>query len=410
MKIGVIADDFTGASDIALTLAEAGMSVAQYIGVPKKAADPSLGAGVVALKSRTAPASDAIEQSLLACDWLLEQGAEQIVFKVCSTFDSTRAGNIGQVLDALAARLQAKNVIVCPAFPENGRSVYQGHLFVNERLLNESGMQDHPLTPMTDANLLRVMAAQSHNPISLVPAITVMLGAAAIHAALPHTGFAIVDAIRNDDLMEIGKAAAGAKLLCGGSGITLGLPANFGGKSGTTKWAPISGPALVISGSCSRATREQVNIFKMVAPWKEITAEDAVLQKVRIAELADWVMAQASPALVYSSADPEVVKVSQENFGLDTAAKAIENLMSGLAAEVVKRGVTRLVVAGGETSGAVVTALKADILNIGPKLAAGVPAMRLEANQPIALALKSGNFGEADFFTSALKKMESPYE
>ena len=404
MKIGVIADDFTGASDIALTLAEAGMRTAQFNGVPKGPVG-AVEAGVVALKSRTAPVAEAVADSLAACDWLLEQGVEQVVFKVCSTFDSTPRGNIGPVLVALMDRLGPGPVPVCPAFPENGRSVYQGHLFVGDVLLNESGMQDHPLTPMVDADLRRVLAAQMNHTVAHVPALTVMHGADAIRAALPD-GPVIVDAIRDTDLIEIGKAARGIRLLCGGSGIALGLPANFGALPGTPAWVPVTGRGVVLSGSCSRATRAQVAAFAASNPAREITAEQAMTKAVTALELADWVLAQPTTPMIYSSADPEVVRRAQDRFGRAACAEAIEALFSDLAATLAARGVTRIVVAGGETSGAVVTGLKAQSLHIGPRIAPGVPVTRL-GDRPIALALKSGNFGEVDFFDAALTLMET---
>lgn len=401
MKIGVVADDFTGASDIALTLAEAGMTVAQFIGVPQDDADPTLGAGVVALKSRTAPLEQAIAQSVAACKWLLAQGAEQIILKVCSTFDSTAAGNIGQVLDALADLLGENSVIVCPAFPENGRSVYQGHLFVNDRLLNESGMQDHPLTPMVDADLRRVLAAQSSRDVGHIPAMIVQKGAEAIAQAMGATAHLITDAISDADLIEIGRAAKGAKLLCGGSGIALGLPANFNVTAQPPKWAAITGHGAIFSGSCSRATREQVARYD--APSLQIDAARAVTGDYNIAEIADWVIAQTTSPLVYSSADPAIVRDAQDQFGPGVAAEAIEALFAALAPALAERGLRRLVVAGGETSGAVVTGLGLRALTIGPRAAAGVPLVTAGG---MALALKSGNFGGPDFFAETLTMME----
>lgn len=408
MKLGVIADDFTGASDIALTIAEAGMSVTQFIGVPDGPADPALGAGVVALKSRTAPVAEAVSQSLAACDWLLAQGAEQIVLKVCSTFDSTDKGNIGPVLEALADRLGAQHVLTCPAFPENGRSVYQGHLFVNDVLLNESGMQDHPLTPMRDADLRRVLAAQTRWPVAHVPAQVVAQGAGAIRAALPEAAaMVIVDAIHDADLLAIGTAAQGEKLLCGGSGLALGLPANFGARAGHPSWEATAGRGVVLSGSCSRATRGQVAAYRLDNPHLEITAEAALAGELTAQGVADWVMAQEGAPLVFSSADPEIVRAAQARFGAEAAAQAIEALFADLAAELAGRGVTRIVVAGGETSGAVVGGLGARALRIGPRIAAGVPLVR-SVDHGVALALKSGNFGAEDFFETALKLMETP--
>lgn len=402
MKIGVIADDFTGASDIALTLAEAGMSVAQFIGVPDGAA-AEVQAGVVALKSRTAPVADAVAQSLAACDWLVSQRAEQIVLKVCSTFDSTDLGNIGPVLDALADRLNAKSVIVCPAFPENGRSVYQGHLFVGDQLLNECGMQDHPLTPMKDADIRRVLSVQSDRPVGHVPALTVLQGAGAISDAMGEARHFIVDAITDADLMQIGQAARGLPLLCGGSGIALGLPANFGFVPKPPEWHGVGGAGAVISGSCSRATRAQVEAYLKVAPARQIMAEKAVGGEYDANELADWVMAQDVPPLLYSSADPVVVRAAQQQFGVEESAVAIEALFADLATALAARGVRRLIVAGGETSGAVVQGLGAKTLNIGPRAAAGVPLVLYDG---MALALKSGNFGGPDFFAETLALME----
>ncbi|MDX8350589.1 3-oxo-tetronate kinase [Cognatiyoonia sp. IB215446] len=403
MKIGVIADDFTGASDIALTLAEGGMRTAQFVGIPDPKTDVE--AGVVALKSRTIPVQEAIDQSLAACDWLLTQGAEQIIFKICSTFDSTDAGNIGQVAEALGTHLGAKHILTCPAFPANGRSVYMGHLFVGDVLLNESGMQDHPLTPMKDADLRRVLARQTRWHVAQLPHALVSQGPTAMAQALPAgPAMVIVDAISEADLYAIGKLAKGQKLLTGGSGIALGLPANFGADPATPPWQAISGPGVVLSGSCSRATRGQVAHYKTSAPSLEINADDVMSGKVQIDDLAEWVLDQPIPPLIYSSADPEIVAEAQANHGRETIASRIEALFANLAAALAARGVKRIVVAGGETSGAVVTGLKAQTLYIGPKLAPGVPALR---HGDIALALKSGNFGAEDFFTTALRDMET---
>ena len=403
MKIGVIADDFTGASDIALTLALGGMRTVQYVGIPNGEAG-DVDAGVVALKSRTIAATDAVAQSLAACDWLLAQGAKQIIFKVCSTFDSTADGNIGPVAAALAARLGETGVMVCPAFPENGRSVYQGHLFVNDGLLNESGMQDHPLTPMTDADLRRVLAAQTDWPIAHIDFRTVDRGAEAIAAAMPETrSMIIVDAVRDADLIQIGAAARARKLLVGGSGVAIGLPANFGYASAAPHWVGNTGKAAILSGSCSRATRAQVHVY--AGPKREITAKQVMVADVDAEGLADWVLATDGAPLIYSSADPDIVRAAQDTYGRDAVAHSIETLFADLTASLVARGIKRLVVAGGETSGAAVAGLNAPALRIGPKLAAGVPAMRVEGTQ-IAVALKSGNFGGPDFFAESLKLME----
>lgn len=404
MKIGVIADDFTGASDIALTLAERGMPTAQFIGVPVGDAGAELGAGVVALKSRTAPVAEAVETSLAACDWLVAQGAEQIVLKVCSTFDSTAEGNIGPVLDALADRLGAGAVMVCPAFPENGRSVYNGHLFVNDKLISESGMQDHPLTPMRDSDLRRVLAAQCVRAVGHIPISNVMAGVDAICGALEGEKHFITDAIRDADLMAIGRAAKGQVLLCGGSGIALGLPANFGFSAARPAWQPVTGPGVVLSGSCSIATRQQVARFARDHATQELIVEDILNGTANVGQTAGWVLAQDEAPMIYTSADPAEVRQIQEQFGRAETAQAIEGFFAQLAAALAARGVMRIVVAGGETSGAVVLGLQSKRLTIGPRVAAGVPLVRTEAGQ--ALALKSGNFGGPDFFAQALAMME----
>jgi uncharacterized protein YgbK (DUF1537 family) len=407
MKLGVIADDFTGASDIALMLSEGGMPSAQYVGVPDIPAAPGIEAGVIGLKTRTIPAKDAVTQALAACDWLMSQGAEQIVFKVCSTFDSTDAGNIGPVAEALAEWLKETIVFVCPAFPENGRTVYQGHLFVKDKLLSESGMQHHPLTPMSDPDIRRVLARQTGWDVGHVSAGEVWAGPEAIHRSAETSGKAmvVVDAIRNDDLVAIGQAAKSRKLLVGGSGIALGLPANFGFAEQLSPWSGVTGKAVVLSGSCSTATRQQVEAYKSAAPARELAADDIMGDRLSLQEIVEWALKQDQPPLLYSSADPQVVAVAQERYGREASAAAIETVFADLAAALSKAGVQRIVVAGGETSGAVVSGLGADTLEIGPKIAAGVPALKV-TGRPLALALKSGNFGGPNFFQDALAVLE----
>lgn len=407
MKLGVIADDFTGASDIALMLSDGGMPTAQYVGIPDGPAGDTVEAGVISLKSRTVPAQEAIAASLDACDWLLAQGCEQIIFKVCSTFDSTDEGNVGPVTQALAERLGETTVYVCPAFPENGRSVYQGHLFVNDTLLSESGMQNHPLTPMTDPDIRRVLARQTSWTIAHVPISEVWAGPAAIETSVTTFGRAmvIVDAIRNDDLKAIGRAAKGRKLLTGGSSIALGLPENFGFSGKSLSWSGVSGNAVVLSGSCSRATRGQVETYRSLAPSRELTADDIMGKKISLQEIVEWVLQQDTTPLLYSSADPAVVVEAQSRYGREASADAIETLFANLAAALSHAGVKRIVVAGGETSGAVVSGLEANSLEIGPKIAAGVPALKV-TGRPLALALKSGNFGGPNFFSEALSVLE----
>ncbi|MEM9032807.1 MAG: 3-oxo-tetronate kinase [Pseudomonadota bacterium] len=406
MKLGCIGDDFTGSSDLANTLAKQGMDVVQYPGIPKSDAEPNVQAGVVSLKSRSIPAADAVAQSLAALDWLKSQGCTQFFFKYCSTFDSTPAGNIGPVADALTDALGADRVIVCPAFPGTGRSVYQGHLFVGDALLNESGMQNHPLTPMSDADLRRWLKPQTRYEVGHVPSAKVFAGPDAISKALDGEHRAgrthiVVDAIRDEDLMAIGKAAAKLPLVTGGSGVALGLPANFGCTPGTPVWSGEAGPAIVISGSCSIATRAQVAYHRKHHAARELRAEDIIEKRIMPQEILEWAIGAGDVPMVYSSADPDAVLAVQERFGRDVAANAVEAFFSELARAAVAAGITRLITAGGETSGAVVEGLNLERLEIGPEIDPGVPALR--AGHNLVMALKSGNFGTENFFEKAAK-------
>lgn len=417
MLLGVIADDLTGATDVALMLAREGMRVVQTVGVPQKGvALPQADAVVVSMKSRTNPADEAVAWSLQACDALRAAGARQILFKYCSTFDSTDKGNIGPVTEALMAHLGVDWTVACPAFPENGRSVYQGHLFVGDSLLSDSPMKDHPLTPMRDASLVRVLSRQTAVPVGLVPYQTVAKGAAATRAAfeaLAGQGRAIgiADAISNQDLRILGEAFDGQLLLTGGSGIALGLPDNFrraGLLPATREVHPFhapSGHTAILAGSCSAATRGQVS--EAISRGIEAFALDPALIATG-QQKADDVLAWAlprlgqKPVLVYSTAEPEAVRNVQEQFGRDQSGQMIEALLGAVAVGLHQAGVRRLVVAGGETSGAVVTALGVSMLEIGPEIDPGVPWTLAADGQEIALALKSGNFGTQDFFTKAL--------
>lgn len=413
MLLGCIGDDFTGSSDLANTLAKKGMQVTQYGGVPHGPAAAHVEAGVVALKSRTIPPEDAVAQSLEALVWLKEQGCRQFLFKYCSTFDSTPQGNIGPVAAALADALGARKVIVCPAFPQAGRTIYLGHLFVNDRLLNESGMENHPLTPMTDADIGRWLSRQTAMPVGHVAYPDVAKGVGGIIAGLDRAAargarLLVVDAVSDEDLINIGTACVDLPLLTGGSGIAMGLPDNFRRKGllaeGTRTWRGVDGPAVVLSGSCSNATRGQVERhIRQGLPAREIRADEAVAGRLDAASLARWALDQAERALIYSSAEPGVVREAQQKYGRERVAGAIEDLFGNIARELVKAGIGRLITAGGETSGAVVEALEIDALDIGPEIAPGVPALRTEfpSGQALALALKSGNFGGPDFFAKA---------
>lgn len=404
MLLGCIGDDFTGSSDLANTLAKEGMRVVQYTGIPAGSAEPAVQAGVVALKSRSIDPRDAVAQTLAALEWLRAQGCEQIFFKYCSTFDSTPEGNIGPVADALAEALDAEKVIICPAFPGTGRSVYQGHLFVKDRLLNESGMENHPLTPMTDADIRRWLAPQTRYQVGHVPAQIVFEGSKAISEALAAQNdqgarHIVVDAIRDSDLREIGRAAKGLPLITGGSGVALGLPANFGCRAAPVPWTGQAGTAVALSGSCSIATRQQVARHKEGHASREIDAADVIEGRLSPASIAEWALAETGVPLVYSSADPDAVRAVQDQFGRDRSAAALEHFFAEVARLVVEGGATRIISAGGETSGAVVEGLGLGALEIGPEIDPGVPALRAGPN--LVVALKSGNFGAVDFFEKA---------
>lgn len=416
MLLGVIADDMTGATDVALMLNRAGMRTVQVIGAPKAGTVlPEADAVVVALKSRTNPVAEAVADSLAACDALLAGGARQILFKYCSTFDSTPQGNIGPVADALAQRLDAKLAIICPAFPANGRSIYQGYLFVGAVPLHESSMKDHPLTPMRDSNLMRLMAAQTKAPVGHVGYATVLAGAEAVRQrldALAQEGvrYAVTDAVTNDDLMVLGEAIDGHVLLTGGSGIAMGLPQNFR-KAGLLPERAIAvslsapaGRAGIISGSCSTATRGQIRTaIEAGYPALKVDPLALVSGTQDAAGLAAWALAQPQdrPFLLYSSDDPAEVAAIQQKLGRERAGETVEHAFAETARLLVAGGVSRLLVAGGETSGAVVQGLGIGTLEIGPEIDPGVPWTRVVAGPELVIALKSGNFGAPDFFLKA---------
>jgi uncharacterized protein YgbK (DUF1537 family) len=412
LLLGAIADDFTGATDLANTLVRQGMRTVQLIDVPDATtALPDADAIVVALKSRTIPAADAVRQSLAALAWLRRAGTRQTLFKYCSTFDSTDAGNIGPVADALLDALGSDFTVFCPAFPENGRTIYKGYLFVGDVLLSESGMRDHPLTPMRDPSLVRVLQRQTKRKVGLVPYATVAKGSDAIRAAfaaLRRDGFhhAVIDAVGDGDLLALGAAIADLPLITGGSGIALGLPENFRragllAPSDAAGTLPVvRGAEAVIAGSCSTATLAQVAAMRARRPVFDI-------DPLALAEGADAVGAAldfaarelaAGPILISASATPEQVRHVQERLGRERAGALVETALAEIARRLVERGVRRLVVAGGETSGAVVKALGITGLRIGPQIDPGVPWTASLGEKPLLLALKSGNFGGTDFF------------
>jgi uncharacterized protein YgbK (DUF1537 family) len=413
LLLGCIADDFTGATDLANTLVKGGMTAVQVIGVPTGPL-PEADAVIIALKSRTAPVAEAVAQSLAACDALLAAGAKQIFWKYCSTFDSTDQGNIGPVADALLKRLGSGFALACPAFPTNGRTIYLGHLFVGNALLNESGMENHPLTPMTDANLVRVLGRQTDGAVGLVPFTTVEQGAAATRQAMMRLAeqgrrYAIVDAVTDQHLLAIGEAAAQHALITGGSGVAMGLPENFRragllpARGDAASLPPMQGMAAVVAGSCSRATLGQIGLARDHVPVLELDALATPDAAALTAQALEWVagkLAADRPVVIAASAPPEKVAALQAKLGRDAAGALIEAAMAAIAEGLIARGVGRLVVAGGETSGAVVQRLGVTALRIGPEIDPGVPWTFAEP-RGLHLALKSGNFGARDFFLKA---------
>ena len=418
MLLGAIADDFTGATDLASMLVRGGMRTMQLIGLPHPGEPvPDADAVVVALKSRTAPVKQAVEESLAALTWLRDAGCRQFFFKYCSTFDSTDAGNIGPVADALIAALGCGFALACPAFPANARSVYQGHLFVGGTLLNESGMEHHPLTPMTDANLVRVLSRQTDGTVGLVPYATVEQGAMAIRqamTALKEQGrrYAIVDAVSNSHLLAIGEAAEHHALITGGSGVAMGLPANFRRastlpeRSDAALLPNVAGHAAVLAGSCSRATLGQLGFAREHAPVLQLDPLATSDTAQMVAAARDWIGDKlgAAPIVIAASAPPDKVTELQQRLGRDAAGALIEQTLARIAEDLVARGVRRLVVAGGETAGAVVSRLGVRRLRIGEEIDPGVPWTYAEGGAaPLLLALKSGNFGAHDFFLKAFE-------
>ena len=417
LLLGAVADDFTGATDLASMLTRGGMRTILKLDAPTPNEPlPEAEAVVVALKSRAAPVAEAVADSLASWRWAAQGGARQCYFKYCSTFDSTPQGNIGPVAEALMAETGADQTIYCPAFPENGRTIYQGKLFVFDQLLSESGMRDHPLTPMTDADLVRVLGAQLSPgaKTGLVPFAVVEQGAGAIRDRLDRlaaegVAHVVVDALTDAHLAALGRACAGMALVTAGSGLGLGLPANFAAErlleGGAADALPsVGGPVVLLSGSCSSATNAQV------ARWESNGGATLRLDPLALAngtqsatKALDWVAAQHVPALVAATQPPDRVRAVQERLGRERAALLVEQTLAAIATGGRASGIRRFVVAGGETSGAVAKALGANRLAVGPSIAPGVPWCATLGADPLALALKSGNFGAETFFSDVVE-------
>jgi len=419
-RLGVIADDFTGATDIASFLTQNGLATIQFNGVPEQQESLAAQAIVISLKSRSCPVEQAVDQSLAALRWLREQGCDRFYFKYCSTFDSTEKGNIGPVTDALLYELGETQTAICPALPVNGRTVYQGHLFVGEQLLSESGMRHHPVTPMTDSNLLRLMARQAKGKAGLITAATLDLGAEAVREKLSElktagVNYVVLDALSEQHLLTQGEALREMRLVTGGSGLAIGLARQWAttqnlGNEAETAGRPRGERAVVISGSCSQMTNRQVNAYRQQAPAREVEVSrclDNVDDYAR--ELADWVADQNARPLapmLYATADAQQLQLIQQQYGAQRSSEAVETLFAAVTRNLKAHGWQRFIVAGGETSGVVAQSLDVTAFHIGPTISPGVPWVR-DIHQPLSLALKSGNFGDEQFFRRAQTEFSS---
>ncbi|WP_138473071.1 3-oxo-tetronate kinase [Poseidonocella sp. HB161398] len=413
MLLGCIADDFTGASDLGNTLTRVGIRTTLMTGMPKGSDAVEGDAGVIALKTRSVPVAEAVAQSLAALDWLRAQGAAQILFKYCSTFDSTAEGNIGPVAEALMRALGTDRTVFVPSFPGAGRRVFMGHLFVNDTLLNECGMQDHPLTPMRDADMRRVLAAQSGAGVGHLSLADLRAGAAAVRLASEAAAgrpLIVCDAIEDSDLIGIADAVAGWPLITGGSGIGLGLAANFrkagAARSAAARRPAESGPAVILSGSCSRMSNLQVAHALKHMPGFAIDPGALMSGALDLDRVRAFVRAAGDgPKIVYSTADRDGLETGRASHDPAALAGRIERFFGDLARDLVADGHRRIVVGGGETSGAVVSALGRGQFDIGPEIAPGVPA--LVARDGLRITLKSGNFGQEDFYDRAVRVLET---
>lgn len=413
MRLGIIADDFTGATDIAGFLVANGLRTIQLNGVPEAGLQVDADAVVISLKSRSCPPDEAVRQSLASLEWLRARDCPQFFFKYCSTFDSTPRGNIGPVTDALLDALGEEFTVICPVLPVNGRTIYNGYLFVNGVPLHESGMRHHPVTPMTDSNIMRVMEAQSRGKAGNVPSSVMDQGVEAVRAALASLKargmrYAVLDALNDAHLAVMGAAVAEMKLVTGGSGLADGMArawTELRGDASTAATAgkPVKGRAVVLSGSCSQMTNAQVAAYREAAPALAVDVARCLSDSAYPAELAEWVQAHSGGALaplLYATMPPEALKEVQARFGAAEASEAVERTFGEVARRLAEAGFEQFIVAGGETSGVVTQSLGITGFHIGPQIAPGVPWVRA-VGRPLSLALKSGNFGAERFFFDA---------
>ena len=418
MYLGVIADDFTGGTDIAGFLVQNGLSATQYIGVPDTAfCGPQPNAAIISLKSRSCPVDEAVQDSLAALSWLQSQGCCRFFFKYCSTFDSTAKGNIGPVTDALLAALRCDITVLAPALPVNGRTVYMGNLFVNGVPLDESGMRYHPVTPMLDTNIMRLMEAQAQGKAANIAFPVIASGSASIRAAIDDLRrdgirYAVPDALTEKHLDDLGEALADMPLVTGGSGLGVGIARHIQqqfqlkGQNSIDAGVPPGGKCVVLAGSASAMTNAQVARYCAVAASQKISVHRCITTPLPYAaDIAAWAAPLAhggNAPLVYASVGPEELAAVQKEYGAETSGLAVEHFFASLAKALRTAGVDHFIVAGGETSGAVVKALGIKAFHIGPQIAPGVPWVRA-VDSPVSLALKSGNFGDEDFFAAAQK-------
>lgn len=416
MKLGVIADDFTGATDIASFLVRNGMRTVQLCGVTPKTPVPNADAVVISHKSRSCPADEAVAQTQASLQWLLKHDCPRFYFKYCSTFDSTAKGNIGPVTDALMQTLGVKFTVFSPALPVNGRTVYKGYLFAGDELLEDSGMRHHPITPMTDSRLVRLVEMQSKGKCASIPLEIVRSGVNALLARIHTLGvmgysYAVLDALDTNDLIIQGEAVKDMPLVTGGSGLAIGLArALCGDKLGNTKAYSLGYPqgdkAIVFSGSCSVMTNKQVAFYKKYAASQLVDADKLMAAsdlKTFVAQYADFCEEHSTDdwaPLIYATANPKDLDRIQKQYGVEKSSHAVEEFFAELSRQLKARGFTRFIIAGGETSSITVKALEVPGFYIGPSIAPGVPWVR-SINNDISLTLKSGNFGEEDFFLAA---------
>ncbi|MEX0503128.1 3-oxo-tetronate kinase [Alphaproteobacteria bacterium LSUCC0719] len=417
--LGCIADDFTGATDLAGLLARSGVHVSLRLGVPDTPPDGAAPLEVIALKCRTAPVTEAVAECRAALAWLRGAGAERFFWKYCSTFDSTAAGNIGPVAEALMDDLGTNQTIYCPAFPENGRAIFMGNLFVGRQPLAESPMKDHPLTPMRDSNLMRLLEPQVTRPVGLADRLVVARGAAALAdrlVALSDDGVAhvVVDAVANEDIGIIAAACRDMALMTGGSAVAMPLPDLYRqdgllpADAPSLKTPGVAAGAVILSGSCSAMTNQQVAAYDGHGPSLRLDPLD--LATAGPGAALDWLASQPhdSVPMIYATAAPDEVRAAQDRLGTARAGQLVEQALAALAVAAFDAGRRRFVVAGGETSGAVAQALGLARLDIGTEIAPGVPwTFANVKGEDIAVTLKSGNFGDRDFFAAALARLEA---